>query len=159
MSSRTLSKNAGFGLATPSASLMATTSTSMPSAPQLVGADGRLVGDDRDLVAALAQCVDGSQRVGIEVLGAEPAVGLLHRFQPQRPVIEAEDPEDRLVLASPGDDGAEGREEREARDAELIRPRRPDPCLVDEGLADVEADPTRRVGHAGSVAARRAAPT
>ena len=55
--------------------------------------------------------------------------------------VEGEVVEDRRILLAAFDDGAEGGEERHARDPHLIGPGAPEACLLDEGLAHVEADP------------------
>ena len=83
---------------------------------------------------------------GYRSSAANPAIGALVDLEPELPVIGIEVGEDLPEVAISGDHGTEGGEKGESRHAELVGPGRPDARLVDEGLADVEADPAC-VGH------------
>ena len=105
-------------------------------------------------MAGAPQPGDGAQRIGVKVGGSEAAVRGFDRRQAPFPVIDSEDREDVAVLATAGDDRAERSQEGEARHAQLVGPQRPDAGLVDEGLADVEANPSAVRVHASMLDGR-----
>ena len=108
------------------------------------GFDGlRLVADDADAVAGVADGTERGHGIGIEVVDPHLvglACGLALRPLRREVEIRPEDPERRSMIAAGLDARADHREERQPRDPEPVGPLGPDPGLVDERLADIEDD-------------------
>src|SRR3990172_3322004 len=94
-------------------------------------------------VAAPAQAGEGGRRVGVEILGPEPAVARLDGWIVAALVGHAKQLEDIAVFSAPLDRYTERGHEGQLRQPQDVRPSRPDACLVDERLADIETDPPR----------------
>ncbi len=109
--------------------------------PKLRAARRGLVGDDRDAISPVPKTRDDRARVGIEIGFTEAAERRIDGRCQGSPVVDAECGEGIVMLAASGNHRAEERHEGEPGHAEDVRPGRPDPRLVDERLAHIQADP------------------
>ena len=112
-----------------------------PEGEELVVAGRGLVGDDGDAEAGGMDRLERAQGVGMQVLVPEAAERRVDLGVACAPVRNAKQVECRVVREGACDREPDRGRHRERRDADHPRPRRPDPGLVDQHLADIEADP------------------
>src|SRR3989304_1027878 len=86
---------------------------------------------------------DGRPRFGVKTLRPNPAVARLDGRIVAAPVGHAQQLEDVAVFSAPLDRYTERGHEGQPGQPQDVRPSRPDACLVDERLADIETDPPR----------------